>query len=368
MSTGYYLLDHPNPHASASGDGPYRFHGFLKANGPKRVISIHTAENNPSVSSAEAIGGYFSRTDRAASYQTVFDSTGPLRLIPNDGVAYGIRNFNTPTIHLSAATRTIYWGKDKAWDDATIEHMAEEAARISRDLGIPLHRISRSSALNGAKGVVAHADMDPDRRTDPGANFPWNQFFSLARGEELAPRTLKLTDPHIQGGDVLDWQNDLKSWNADSLPQYGADGDFGQETEDWTKNFQKAVGISVDGVVGPNTREAMDKALRPEPNYDKHYDIAVMSTPSDALEDVRAVKGLAAGYHIHLCEPGHNDHVGLLLVVGGPSLRSISNPKRFDRLVELVGESRNDTWNKAFQWMANNPITHLKATEAARQR
>lgn len=366
MSTGYYLLDNPNRHASASGDGPYRFHGYLKARENKRVIAIHTAENSPSVSSAEAIARYFATTDRAASYHTVFDSTGPVPLIPRDGVAYGIRNFNSPAIQFSAATRTIYWGKDKAWDDATIKHMAQSLARASRDFDIPIQRISAGAARNGAKGVVSHAEMDPTRRSDPGAKFPWNQFLSLAKGTTPEARVLKMG---MQGGDVLDWQNDLKRWNGDSLPTYGADGDFGQETEDWTKKFQQAAGISVDGIVGSNTRKAMHETLNPEPDYSKHYDIAVFDTPSDAQEDKRSVAALAAAYYIHKCDPTHTDHhVGLLIVPGGPALRSIKNPQRFDRITELVGATRNDTWNKVFSWVADNPVTDLKAREAARQR
>lgn len=368
MSTGFYLLDNPNRHASASGDGPYRFHGFLKAREAKRVVAIHTAENSPSVTSAEAIARYFSTTDRAASYQTVFDSTGPVPLIPHDGVAYGIRNFNTPTIHLSAATRTIYWGKDKAWDDATIKHMAQALARVSRDFNIPIQRVSAGAARNGAKGVVSHAEMDPTRRSDPGAKFPWNQFMSLAKGTEPEPRLLKLTDPHMQGGDVLDWQNDLKRWDDAALPQWGADGDFGDESDEWTRKFQQAVGISVDGVVGSNTREAMEKTLHPEPEFSKHYDIAVLNTPSDVQEDKRSVEAIAAAYYVHKCDPSHTDHhVGNLIVAGGPALRSIKNPKQYDRITELIGVDRNDTWRKTFRWVADNPITDLKAREAARQ-
>lgn len=366
MSTGYYLLDNPNPNASTSGDGPYQFHGQLKARGEKRVVSHHTAETSPTVKSAEAIGGYFTHTSRAASYQTVYDSTGPLPLIPWDGVAYGIRNFNTPTIHLSAATRAIYWGKQPEWDDATVRHIAKDVKRAERDFDIPIQRISAGAARNGAKGHVSHAEMDPSRRSDPGAGYPWKKIFSLAKGTDLPDRILR---EGMQGGDVLDWQNELKRWNKDALPQYGADGDFGAETVTWTKNFQRAAGISVDGVVGPNTRQAMDKTLRPEPDYSKHYDIGVFATPSDTQEDVRAIEAFASGYYIHRCDPGHTDHhVGLLIVIGGPALRSIKNPKRFDRIVELVGENRNATWDKAFEWMSNNPITDLKAREAARQR
>ena len=45
-----------------------------------------------------------------------------------------------------------------------------------------------------------------------------------------------------------------------SLPRYGADGDYGSETESAVRAFQRDAGITVDGEYGPNTKKAMEKA------------------------------------------------------------------------------------------------------------
>jgi peptidoglycan hydrolase-like protein with peptidoglycan-binding domain len=45
-----------------------------------------------------------------------------------------------------------------------------------------------------------------------------------------------------------------------SLRVYGADGDFGKETEAAVKAFQKANGLAVDGIVGAKTWAALDGA------------------------------------------------------------------------------------------------------------
>lgn len=42
------------------------------------------------------------------------------------------------------------------------------------------------------------------------------------------------------------------------LPRYGADGDFGAETESAVKQFQRNHGLTGDGIVGPKTWAALD--------------------------------------------------------------------------------------------------------------
>ncbi len=65
----------------------------------------------------------------------------------------------------------------------------------------------------------------------------------------------------MKGAAVQEWQSALRRWRSNSLPRWGADGDFGNETYDWTRRFQSAARIRVDGIVGPQTRSAMERVL-----------------------------------------------------------------------------------------------------------
>ncbi|ALC82162.1 hypothetical protein AM592_11625 [Bacillus gobiensis] len=47
------------------------------------------------------------------------------------------------------------------------------------------------------------------------------------------------------------------------LPRFGADGHYGDETVVAVKAFQKAVGISVDGIYGPDTDRKLDSYKKP---------------------------------------------------------------------------------------------------------
>ena len=61
-----------------------------------------------------------------------------------------------------------------------------------------------------------------------------------------------------EGADVTEMQNLLLKWNKDCLPEYGADGDFGTETQKAVKAFQTDKGLTVTGVCDKLTWEALE--------------------------------------------------------------------------------------------------------------
>ena len=63
----------------------------------------------------------------------------------------------------------------------------------------------------------------------------------------------------LSGQDVIDLQKKLMELGY-SLPKYGADGDFGAETESAVKAFQEDHQLDVDGIVGNNTYAALKEA------------------------------------------------------------------------------------------------------------
>ncbi len=65
-----------------------------------------------------------------------------------------------------------------------------------------------------------------------------------------------------RGPYVAVWQDRLNAWLQRERPEMGrlaADGIFGRRTEAATRDFQRARGIQVDGVVGPETRAELDE-------------------------------------------------------------------------------------------------------------
>jgi len=63
-----------------------------------------------------------------------------------------------------------------------------------------------------------------------------------------------------RGPGVRRWQELLLDAGY-KLPQWGADGDFGDETDEATRKAQADLGVTTDGIVGPKTMEAMHARL-----------------------------------------------------------------------------------------------------------
>lgn len=108
-------------------------------------------------------------------------------------------------------------------------------------------------------------------------NFPWDCIlrYNEAAGqtpeqptavekpvelERLALRCLPLLRRGSAGDAVRAAQYLLLSRGL-PLPQYGADGDYGAETEAAVQRFQEAVGLDADGECGPLTWSALTKGM-----------------------------------------------------------------------------------------------------------
>ena len=62
------------------------------------------------------------------------------------------------------------------------------------------------------------------------------------------------------GPEVEAMQQLLLKWDPNCLPEYGADGDFGKETEDAVKAFQKSAKLKETGIYDQATEAALKAA------------------------------------------------------------------------------------------------------------
>lgn len=241
----------------------------------KFIVSHDTG--NPG-STAYANRNYFNDVQPTSSAHTFIDDKYILEIIPLDEKAWHVR-YGKPTDN-------DMYGEDA--NDAAIGVELCFGGNIdfwqAYDRYVWYHAyLVDKYALDPDKDIVAHSTLDPERRTDPQNalhryGVSWSQFISDVK----KAYQVHFTD---QGDEVPEWPDDVKGIAEElpigigdegqyvkeiqqdlikagfSLPVYGADGVFGEETETAVMKFQRKYGLTVDGLVGPETLGKLKEVL-----------------------------------------------------------------------------------------------------------
>lgn len=207
-----YLVENKNPYAVMdirSGGPIFQAHGHRERKGGAksiRLVVLHTAEALDGKladgdSTAESVAKYLSTTARRASAHVVVDSDSEIVLLPDEAVAFHCRGVNSISLGLEIAYRAASWGSDPKREDALISRAAAVLVRWGSTHRIPVRRLSLAEVDRGHRGIAAHADLDPKRRTDPGSTFPWGKLFARifeiakALGEPLGEDPSHISPP-----------------------------------------------------------------------------------------------------------------------------------------------------------------------------
>ena len=259
----YYLLDNPNPNGRHHYPTRRTCRHGVPPNELPHLIVIHTAESQPDIrgedTGAEGINRYVSTTSRPVSWHQSIDSDSSVPVLPDDHTAFHVRNYNTCSIGVEIATRARDWDSlPEWWKTRVYRNVREWVHEKAREHNIELRRISKAEADRGGRGVIGHRHLDPSRRSDPGDDFEWDRI--LTHGTDT-PNLEE--DEMLQNGDqgnaVAVFQRALMKWSEEALPEYGDDGDFGDETEEWVRNYQRAAEIDVTGKIGGVTAALLSR-------------------------------------------------------------------------------------------------------------
>lgn len=99
-------------------------------------------------------------------------------------------------------------------------------------------------------------------------NFPWDRVLRYRENDGEAGEKAEEENVQLRGlpllrrgsrGDAVKAAQYLLLCRGLKLPKYGADGDYGQETEDAVKEFQRFKGLEADGECGALTWAALTK-------------------------------------------------------------------------------------------------------------
>lgn len=192
---GVYLVD--NPPVRSQFQSPRRAR-------PTGLIVVHTAENvldtvSPDTG-AEAVAAFIQRRDTPGSYHDLVDSDSALQLVRYEDEAYQDATGSNPfALSISFALRTTDWrtlsaeSREAFLRQGTAAFARQQSWLVAHGYPITqLRWLSRDESSAGLSGFIRHSQRDPDRRTDPGADFPasrWLEVCAATRGGSMPAPT-----------------------------------------------------------------------------------------------------------------------------------------------------------------------------------
>lgn len=160
---------------------------------PTGCTVLHTAESildtvGPDTG-AEGVANYMVVRTTAGSYHDLADSDTWVHLVEYSDQAYQDGTGSNPwAMSLSFALAAADWPRLSPTRRAAFLRQGalafaaqQEWLRENGYPTTPLRRITKAQSDAGMAGFVTHGDRDPGRRSDPGAAFPWDEWFAACR-------------------------------------------------------------------------------------------------------------------------------------------------------------------------------------------
>ena len=247
-----------------------------------RLVVLHTAEGARTI---ESLGNFFANpANEVSSHAGADDKVNTVGIyVERQNKAWTAANYNPAAVQIElcafAAWSTAEWDQHPNMLDNCAKWIAEECAAF----GVPLKRLSPGEAQGSGRGICQHIDLGSGGggHVDCGSGFPMDKVIQMAGGVSPSPTPPTPTppkpvgkappfpypsghylgrpdpDPYCHSGfyggvdqaNVSTWQSQMKvrGWGI------GVDGKYGDQSYGICRQFQAEKGLSVDGLVGPDT-------------------------------------------------------------------------------------------------------------------
>lgn len=187
------------------------YYGAYRSAGQITVVTMHTAETGESSSAAEGVANYFAGGGVVASSHLTVDDDSAIRCVPDDSNAYTTGEGGANQCSLQIELCGTAYQSVEEWHDPYSIAAVGNAADLSRQwverypwirpVFLDTDALRRGERY-GFTGHVNWHDAFPagDVRTDPGPDFPWDEFLARVRGETPPAPTIKECDMYVGHG------------------------------------------------------------------------------------------------------------------------------------------------------------------------
>jgi len=246
---------------------------YTKANraaGDVTLVCVHTAECGEHERAAENLQSWTAGPNASrASWHYAVDSDSITQSCLEKDIAWHagpINDFSIGIEHAGYASQTAEQWAD-AFSMAMLERSAELVAGICARYGIPIVRVTADDLKRGVRaGICGHVDVtmgltQGKGHLDPGRFFPWDYFLGRVRAFAdggVVPQSSLSPSKTQTLSSVRDAQDALTRLRFQPGP---VDGVNGVRTIAAVKAFQVSAGLKPDGILGPKTFGALEKAI-----------------------------------------------------------------------------------------------------------
>lgn len=249
---------------------------------PVRLVVVHTIEAPETEDRAEWCAQYFAGASApVASAHYMVDPNSITQGVREAHTAWAAPGANADGIQIEQAG---YAGQTASqWDDAPSKALLDRTARLIADLcvrhNLPIRHLTNDQLKAGERGVIGHRQASQVYRlsdhTDPGDNFPWDKVIAQAKmyatGAKPVVSPKPATGTKIAEDGVLGPNTVKALQKAVGTVQDGVIG--GRKTASQTVtalqkllNTKSGAKLSVDGYMGPATTTALQKYVGSTPD------------------------------------------------------------------------------------------------------
>jgi hypothetical protein len=151
---------------------------------PVNRIVIHATVSPCVPGGARSIGAYFRSAAAGGSAQYIVDPEETVQAAWDNVICWGAPP-NQHSLHVELCDPQT--GPGSRWKDTAHTAMLLQAAHLVAGLGaaydVPLRKIGPADLIAGRRGICGHVDVSNAWRetdhTDPGPDFPWDDFMKL---------------------------------------------------------------------------------------------------------------------------------------------------------------------------------------------
>lgn len=155
---------------------------------PIKHIVLHTMEAPEKPKTAENVAAWFAgdSAPKASAHYCV-GADGVIQCVRDEDTAWHAPGANATGIGIEMVGYAAQ--SPDQWNDDYSKTMLEQVALLVIDLakkhGIPLRQLSPDDLKVGTTGLCGHVDVSRafgrSNHTDPGENFPWQDFITMVR-------------------------------------------------------------------------------------------------------------------------------------------------------------------------------------------